>query len=889
VFVLALLLLFFAQVMTAAMRTSLTSDEGPQVTSGYAYLKTGDMHLIEFDGHPPLAKVLNALPLMLVPDLGSPAEVPSWDSEDPISLVWVTQEFLYPYRPLDRLVVAARVPVMLWGIVLAALVYRWATDLFGPVGGLGALVLVVFDPNLLAHAGLATNDIAVTTASLAALFTFWRFMCFLSGRHYANGGVAHTVETGSYSGTRRYRKVWGHALLAGVTLGIAQSTKLNALLLLPAEAALALIQSVWQVHVAPGHTRGRRGICLRSYFSSLMFYVVRHSFLVWLIAGFTLWASYGFEFRTLPIGLLSGRRLPVPAGTHLYLWERVLEATGGGHPSFLMGEISTEGWWHYFPVAFMIKTPLPTLFVLLGAGVVFIKRILSIRRADKPLGYGYGLVDELTLLSFIVLYGAATVVSRLNIGYRHLLPILPLLYIFAARLFSRCSRLRCPPIVRGAGILLAAWLMVGTLKIWPFHLAFFNELVGGPDQGYRYLVDSNTDWGQALKALHTYLEREQLSQVRLSTYIEYDAAFEAYGLADIEPLPPLHAAPGVLPSRFSPAPGIYVISTTTLQGIFTADPEMYDWFRKREPDARIGHVMFLYDVSAADSDLGCSSMGQAESRSPRGQANSLSYVEQEWIAQCTVPVAPLSPAAIAEGFGHSDFRHVYFDCTQSWLVPAGGRCAGWYVLFRDTAPDVNPGFSGLLGSVHSLFNDGAHIAQQARGSHSDFIVAHLEPHRLSFEQTRHTSVPPFAIYEAQSPSLAPAIPVSSTIRVGGLTFLGHSVVEPLADNSAEVWTYWQVVGPLPDRPLSLMLHLVISGSDQVVVGDGLGVPVENWRIGDVIVQRHTLSLPMGHEMASLSDHASYEMYTGAYWLDTLERWPVSIDQVPIGDQVPLLP
>ncbi len=900
--IVVLLLFFFAQVMTAAMRTSLTSDEGPQVTSGYAYLKTGDMHLIEFDGHPPLAKVLNALPLMLVPDLGSPADAPSWRSEDPISLVWVTQEFFYPYRPLDRLVIAARVPVMLWGVILAALVYRWATDLFGSVGGLGALVLVVFDPNLLAHAGLATNDLAVTTACLAALFTFWRFIRFLRRsrmRPYASDGVRLVaVKTEAHSGAWGYRRILGRAFLAGVTLGIAQSTKLNALLLLPVEAAIVLVQGVWDAHITEVRANGRGDMRLGSYFFSLIFYI-KHSLLVWFTAGLTLWASYGFELRALPIDLLAGRTLLIPAGTHLRLWARVLEATGGGHPSFLMGEISTEGWWHYFPVAFMIKTPLPTLIVLLGAGVVFIKRLPGIRGMHNALRYKYALVDELALLLFLVLYGAAMIVSRLNIGYRHLLPILPLWYILASRLFARGTlagdRVQQGTSVgdlvqRGGGALLAVWLMAGTLKIWPFHLAFFNELIGGPDQGYHYLVDSNTDWGQALKALHIYLEREQLSHVRLSTYIEYDAAFEAYGLADIEPLPPLHAAPGVLPSRFNPESGIYVLSTTTLQGIFTADPEMYDWFRKREPDARIGHVMFLYDVSPVDS---------ASGHSPTGQTDSLSYATGPWIAQCTTPVAPLSTAIIAEGFGLTDFRHVYFDCTQSWVVPKGGQGPGWYVLFRDTVPDVDEGFGGLMSSMRPRLvtqetdtqaHTARHTLRGGREGSQDFIRAHLDPYRLSFEQTRYTLVPPFAIYEAQAPLLAPTVPASSSVQVGSLTFLGHSVVASRVEGVAEVvWTYWQVVGPLPDRPLSLMLHLVVPGSEQVAVGDGLGVPVENWEVGDVIVQRHMLSLPMEHQVDLAADELPCQMYTGAYWLDTLERWPVSIDQVPMGDQIQLSP
>jgi hypothetical protein len=796
-----LLLILFAQVMTAATETSLTSDEGPQLTSGYSYLVTGDPHLIEYDGHPPLAKVINALPLLPVPDLGSPVNTSAWRSDDPYSLIWVTQQFFYPYRPLDRLVVAARVPVALWGVLLAALIYRWASDLFGPAAGLGALLLASFDPNLLAHAGLATNDLPTTAASFAALFTFWRFL---------------------------RRPMARRGLLAGLALGLAQGTKLNALLLLPTQALLVLAYGVWGHEPNPKPQTPNPESRIPNCVLCIAHHVKRCA-LVWLVAGLTLWASYGFELRSLP-----GWAFPLPAGTHLLLWERVAKATGGGHPGFLMGEISADGWWHYFPVAFVIKTPLPTLLALLGALAAFV------------CGWRRHLVDELALGLFVILYTAATVFNRLNIGYRHLLPVLPLLYVFAARLFERAHWTVGPDAIlpdnrwkrwaaSGVVAILAIWLVVGTVAIWPFHLAFFNELIGGPDQGYRYLVDSNADWGQTLKALRNYLEREGLGPVRLSTFIEYETAIRGYGI-EFSPLPPLHDAPGVLPARFNPPPGVYVISTTTLQGIFTTDPEMYDWFRHREPDARIGHVMFVYRIP--------------EPVEPGG-----------WVAQCLVPVAPLSPEAIAEGFGRDDVRRVYFDCTQSWLIPAGGQSPGWYVFFRDTA----------------------------RGDDA-FVRTHLEPIQLSFEQTRSGTLPPFAIYtypggstsEVASLTVTPTHPSSAPVQVGDLTFLGHTILDAPSSTQTEVWTFWKVES-LPQGPLSLMLHLVGPGGAPVVVGDGLGVPVENWQVGDVIVQRHQLAL--------LSDAppGEYTPYTGAYWLDTLERWPVRSGGQPVGDSLALPP
>jgi hypothetical protein len=186
------------------------------------------------------------------------------------------------------------------------------------------------------------------------------------------------------------------------------------------------------------------------------------------------------------------------------------------------------------------------------------------------------------------------------------------------------------------------------------------------------------------------------------------------------------------------------------------------------------------------------------------------------------------------------------------LIPNGGASPGWYALFRDTAQGDDV-----------------------------FIQAQLEPTRLSFEQTRTRALPPFAIYEATSLSVAPAYPAPTHVQVGDLTFLGHSVLNDLAQGEnhlIEVWTFWKVEA-LPRRPLSLMLHLMGPGGAPVVVGDGLGVPVESWHIGDVIIQRHRLTLP---PEAPAGDYA---LYIGVYWLDTLERWQVVTEGQGAGDRL----
>ena len=86
-----------------------------------------------------------------------------------------------------------------------------------------------------------------------------------------------------------------------------------------------------------------------------------------------------------------------------------------------------------------------------------------------------------------------------------------------------------------------------------------------------------------------------------------------------------------------------------------ANPDLYAWFREREPTAQPGYGLLVYDVAP-------------------------SATEPAWVAQCTQPVAPLTQQALAEGFGRTDLREIGFDCTGGWIQPTGGSEAGWYVV-----------------------------------------------------------------------------------------------------------------------------------------------------------------------------------------------------------------
>ncbi len=764
---LGLLMLTFARQVDAAVRLSATVDEGFHITSGYEYLRTG--HLRLFDEHVPLVKAWLAWPLLFVPDLSPPESAPGYADGD---LIRVAQATVLAYRPLDRVVVAPRVPIALLTLLLVATVYRWAADVFGWWGGVLAAALLALDPNVLAHGSLATTDVGATA------FIFWA-----------------TMAVARYLRRPTRGRWWAAALL----LGLAQLAKLTALLLFPTIGLLFLADAL---------TRAGKLRC-----ASVVRPLVAYGGMVG-VALVVVWAGYGFEVRPV-----EGIALPwpVPAASHVERWLRLQANLAYGREAFLLGQNRMHGWWYYFPVAFALKTPLPTL-ILLGW-------------TAWALAWGMRLhvPAELSLGLFPAFYGAASLTSTINIGYRHLLPALPFLYVSAGRVLSTAGeggRLR-----RRAGALLVLWLAVEGVALHPHYLAYFNVLAGGPDEGYRFLADSNTDWGQTLKELAAYQQAHDLGAVRLSQFTFLDPA--AYGV-HYEPIAPMRGAPPVLPRRFHPAPGLYAISATTLDGVPLPLPATFDWFRHREPQVRLGHVMFLYDVPATDP-------------------------APAWLAQCTRPVAPLSSQAVAEGFGGAVQRQLFFDCEQSWVWPGGGASAGWYAL---TTPDIDrPRWPGR------------EEAAARRWWPAWTTALPLAPLRLSYVQPAPTELPPFAIWVwPTGVSIRPPhrLPGDEVTFDAALTLLGYDAPSAVrAGEEMTVLTFWRVAetAPLPfTRPLSLMLHLRRADGTPLAVGDGLGVPAEQWRAGDVIVQRHALSIPAD------APPGHYRLVAGVYWLDEMRLW-----------------
>ncbi|MGH9762900.1 MAG: ArnT family glycosyltransferase, partial [Blastocatellia bacterium] len=297
------------------------------------------------------------------------------------------------------IVARARIPVMVLTVFLGVLVYLWTYELYGWTGAVLALSLLCFDPNILANGGLATNDLGMACFTCLAAYAFWRML----------------VKPG-----------WGRATLAGIALGLALTAKFSAIFLLAALPVMAL--ATWWL--SPKERRTTKQL---KALALLTPWVVGAAFL-------TLWTVYGFQIHYDPV-----TGFPVPAQAYLDGLRLSKATVFGGSPTFLLGMYSTTGWWYYFPVALFVKTPLPTL-ILVACAVVY-----AIRERDWK--------RSAVLLVPVVIYFALAMLSPLEIGYRHLLPILPFLFVFTGQLANKPLRVNW---FKWAVPALVALLVIGT-------------------------------------------------------------------------------------------------------------------------------------------------------------------------------------------------------------------------------------------------------------------------------------------------------------------------------------------------------------------------------------------------------------------------------------------
>ncbi|HUI07768.1 MAG TPA: glycosyltransferase family 39 protein [Verrucomicrobiae bacterium] len=563
---------FITLTVTSYRQESATWDEPQHLIAGYTALKFHDYRTDP--EHPPFLRMWAALPLLARHDIKM--EVRVIDKVDPLAWIGTVQfefchGFLYVMNDADRLLYPARFMIVLLGVLLGILLFCWTREFLGFAPALIVLALYTMEPNILANSSLVTTDFGVTCFAFGTIYFLWR--------------TARKLTPANLCG-----------LIGFFTL--AQISKFTAILLGPV-VLLLLVARVCQRtpwRGSFGHSGELAGMGRKTLAGLAIF--VALSLTAWL----AIWASYGFRFlpsasntwkmdfpadpsmqdRVPGIARVVGwaddhRLLPNAYLQGFFVTQAKAQVRGG----FLAGQYSVQGWWYFFPLAFLIKTPVSVIVLFLGG--LF---LCAERRG------GFFRDDLYALLSIAGFLGPA-MAAKLNIGLRHILPIYPFVLLLAGKAVAKLWYTKRRPLQGLLGAL--CLLAVGELaSVAPHYLAFFNRFVGGPRNGYKYLVDSSLDWGQDLKGLKGWMDENHVQHINLSYFGTADPAYYKIHCTHL-PGAPFFDEKFVAPPEL---PGLVAVSATNLRGVYFTERwrDFYKPLSDTTPVVVIGYSIYVYQV-----------------------------------------------------------------------------------------------------------------------------------------------------------------------------------------------------------------------------------------------------------------------------------------------------
>lgn len=561
-----LLLLLATNLLAAISRKSITNDEIVHIPAGYYHLVAGDFQLN--NEHPPLVKMWAALPLLFIqPEEPPPVNTPH---ESFMERTWGFHERFWQanrarFRTITFWTRAMMVPLTL---ALGALIFIYARKLFGETAALFAVALYVLEPTVLAHGRVVHTDVP------AAL----TYLLFFFALH-------------SYAESPSLKR----ALLLALACGVALATKFSMIVIVPvlALAAVALFWKASALQSAGAHHKqlGREK-------KQLLLHAVLVTSVVLLIVN----AVYYFQsppladsdvtwvaMKSAPVfGVLMkafavlSKLVPTYFLFGLY---NVIIHNHYGHSTSLLGAHSDLGWWYYFPVAFALKTTLPFLLLSVVALAWSLYRLIV--RGERVFTF---------VLVPLGIYLAISLTSHINIGIRHLLPVYPFLFIASGALLARLFRSgRARSAVVLLMVLTFGWMAYEAVRTFPNYITYTNQLTGG-QPGWRYLSDSNVEWGEDVNQLATYLKAH--GEIRVSAALS--AGWSTLRQYDVEYVNLLSLPAGSTPDTRYVAIGASFLNGSTVPGGFAGRQtteertNFFARYRDRQPEAIFGGSIYLY-------------------------------------------------------------------------------------------------------------------------------------------------------------------------------------------------------------------------------------------------------------------------------------------------------
>ena len=568
---LAVVIIHFGFVLWWIFTTFAVIDEVGHLGAGLANWRTLNMR--PYCVNPPLPRMIATLPTW--------AENPSLslaiDERPGMRSEWALGTSLARDNP-DRYISLLRhdrLANLVWAALAIGVLWRWSGELYGLWGRLIVVSVWCLDPTVIAFSGVVVPDVAAAASGLLVCYLFWRYLRSPS---------------------------WFEAWLAGLALGLALLTKTTWLILF----------AVWPVLIGMSRWGSRADLAERPRFWHLPFM----AFVAWLVLCF----GYGFTKVGRPLGdfefisqalagpeahsgnsqaqLKPGNRfrttafekVPVPLPADLIVgidmqksdFERKYE-------SYLNGEWRERGWWYYYLYAMAIKLALPT-FILMLAGVFCC--FISPRAAVRLDEWAF-LLPAIAVLAFV------SSQTGFNHHMRYVLPAFPLLFMSAGRLAQLAQGRKWLRVVIASSLI---WCFTASASVAPYFMSYFNPLAGGPENGWRHLVDSNIDWGQDI--LH------------LKKWLDQHAEVRPIGIKYYNLLEPMDVGIAAFEVPDEPKPGYYAVDVNYVAGStfpgHKREPSgagPYAYFQRFTPIAKAGYSIYIYHITPDEANRVRAEMG----------------------------------------------------------------------------------------------------------------------------------------------------------------------------------------------------------------------------------------------------------------------------------------
>ncbi len=360
-------------------------------------------------------------------------------------------------------------------------IYRWSKDLFGETGAILSLFLFVFCPNLNGHGILLTTDAYAALFTVTVSYFFWKFI---------------------------KRSGWKYFLAFSISLGMAQVAKYSLIHLFIIFGLVSLFVLLKRKTLLSGW---KRNFARLAALSVIVLLLINAAYL-FNKPGKKLndLEVYSNTLSQLKSSFLGSIPLPLPLpyiqGLDITMYMNDL---GPGDPRvswqiYLLGEKRSGpgvGFWNYYLVVFIFKTPLSVLVLLLAA-MLFL--FLRKKRQGHPstMLFIIGMI-----IYFLLVFGFS---NNVQIGLRHAIMVYPLLYVLSGFIVTLpFVQIRSKVFIP----LLALYSLVSYYIFFPNLLSYTNELIVNKRDAYKLIADSNIDFGQDEFIVEKYLKNNPDVQV----------------------------------------------------------------------------------------------------------------------------------------------------------------------------------------------------------------------------------------------------------------------------------------------------------------------------------------------------------------------------------------